>query len=102
MTGISYSAAIVLTAFIRLSKWFHIEQAEQDIEKGSILMMENEGRVICLFADKLIGEQQVVVKPFPKYLSQYDIKGQGLSGCTIMGDGSISLIIDVNRLIGSH
>jgi two-component system chemotaxis sensor kinase CheA len=47
-------------------------------------------------------EQQVVVKPFPKYLSQYDIKGQGLSGCTIMGDGSISLIIDVNTLIGSR
>ena len=67
-----------------------------------MLLIESENRGICLFADKLIGEQQVVVKPFPKYLSQYDIKGQGLSGCTIMGDGSISLIIDVNNLIGSH
>ena len=53
-----------------------------------------------IFADKLIGEQQVVVKPFPKYLARYDIKGEGLSGCTIMGDGSISLIIDTNTLIG--
>ena len=53
-------------------------------------------------ADELVGEQQVVVKPFPKYLSKYDIKSEGLSGCTIMGDGSISLIVDVNNLIGLH
>ena len=50
--------------------------------------------------DELIGEQQVVVKPFPAYLNKYNIKDQGLSGCTIMGDGSISLIIDTNTLIG--
>ena len=55
---------------------------------------------MCIFADRLIGEQQVVVKPFPAYLNKYNIKGEGLSGCTIMGDGSISLIIDTNTLIG--
>ena len=58
------------------------------------------GESVCIFADKLIGEQQVVVKPFPAYLNKYNIKGEGPSGCTIMGDGSISLIIDTNTLIG--
>jgi len=87
---------------LRLNEKFGLPSEVNDIEDGIVLLIESENRGICLFADKLIGEQQVVVKPFPKYLSQYDIKGQGLSGCTIMGDGSISLIIDVNRLIESH
>ena len=87
---------------LRLNEKFGLYSEVNDIEDGIVLLIESENRGICLFADKLIGEQQVVVKPFPKYLSQYDIKGQGLSGCTIMGDGSISLIIDVNNLIGTH
>ncbi len=87
---------------LRLNEKFGLPSEVNDIEDGIVLLIESENRGICLFADKLIGEQQVVVKPFPKYLSQYDIKGQGLSGCTIMGDGSISLIIDVNTLIGSR
>ena len=87
---------------LRLNEKFGLQSDVNDIEDGIVLLIESENRGICLFADKLIGEQQVVVKPFPKYLAQYDIKGQGLSGCTIMGDGSISLIIDVNRLIGTH
>ena len=87
---------------LRLNEKFGLQSDVNDIEDGIVLLIESENKGICLFADKLIGEQQVVVKPFPKYLSQYDIKGQGLSGCTIMGDGSISLIIDVNRLIGTH
>ena len=75
---------------IRLSKWFHIDNAEQDIEKGSILMMENEGRTICLFADRLIREQEIVVKPMPSYIK----KIKGISGCTQLGDGGLALILD--------
>ena len=70
------------------------------LEDGILLLVETDNKSMCIFADKLIGEQQVVVKPFPKYLARYNIKGEGLSGCTIMGDGSISLIIDTNTLIG--
>jgi len=43
----------------------------------------------------LLGEQQVVVKPIPTYIS----KAKGLAGCTILGDGSISLILDINGLM---
>jgi two-component system chemotaxis sensor kinase CheA len=39
------------------------------------------------------------VKPFPPYFGRYNIKAGGLSGCTIMGDGSIALIVDVANLI---
>ncbi len=85
---------------LRMHEKFGIETDVVNLEDGILLLVETDNKSVCIFADRLIGEQQVVVKPFPKYLSRYNIKGEGLSGCTIMGDGSISLIIDTNTLIG--
>lgn len=85
---------------LRMHEKFGIDTEVTNLEDGILLLVETDNKSVCLFADRLIGEQQVVVKPFPKYLSRYNIKGEGLSGCTIMGDGSISLIIDTNTLIG--
>ena len=85
---------------LRMHEKFGIETKVTDLMEGILLLVETDNKKMCIFADKLIGEQQVVVKPFPKYLARYNIKGEGLSGCTIMGDGSISLIIDTNTLIG--
>ncbi len=87
---------------LRLHEKFNLNTEIKNFEDGIILLIESDNRSVCLFADELVGEQQVVVKPFPPYLSQYDIKSEGLSGCTIMGDGRISLIVDVNNLIGLH
>ena len=85
---------------LRMHEKFGIDTEVTQLEDGILLLVETDNKSMCIFADKLIGEQQVVVKPFPKYLARYNIKGEGLSGCTIMGDGSISLIIDTNTLIG--
>ncbi len=90
----------VVYPILRLHEKFMIDTEITNLEDGILLLVETDNKSMCIFADKLIGEQQVVVKPFPKYLSRYNIKGEGLSGCTIMGDGSISLIIDTNMLIG--
>jgi two-component system chemotaxis sensor kinase CheA len=84
---------------MRLHERFNIMSDVINFEDGILLLVETENKSVCLFSDKLIGEQQVVVKPFPPYFSRYNIKGAGLSGCTIMGDGSIALIIDVTNLI---
>jgi two-component system chemotaxis sensor kinase CheA len=84
---------------MRLHERFNIDSQVTNFEDGILLLVETENKSVCLFSDKLIGEQQVVVKPFPAYFSRYNIKGAGLSGCTIMGDGSIALIIDVANLI---
>jgi two-component system chemotaxis sensor kinase CheA len=51
----------------------------------------------CIFADELLGQQQVVVKSLPNYIKKYR-KIKGLGGCTLLGDGSISLILDVGEL----
>ncbi len=84
---------------IRLHDVFKIETDKTKLEDGTMILLENQDQSACIFVDDLIGEQQVVVKPFPTFLSRYDIKGEGLAGCTILGDGSISLILDANGLL---
>jgi two-component system chemotaxis sensor kinase CheA len=60
-----------------------------------MVMIENDTKAACLFADRLVGEQQVVVKALPRYLK----KVKGIAGCTILGDGGISLILDSNEIL---
>lgn len=76
---------------VRLHEFFKVKPDIVHIHKGIIIMVENGGNTICIFADELIGEQQVVVKALPKYIKRI----RGLAGCTLLGDGSISLIVDV-------
>lgn len=86
---------------IRLHRIYEAENAKTDLKEGIFILIENDRKAACLFVDELLGEQQVVVKPFPAFLSKYSIKGYGLAGCTIMGDGSISLILDANNLLNN-
>lgn len=75
---------------LRLGKWYHLENYQADDEKGMLVIVESEKRKICLFVDKLVGKQEIVVKPIPDYVK----KVKGLTGCTQLGDGSIALILD--------
>ena len=84
---------------IRLHEKYSIESQYTELNDGIMIIIETGERKAVIFADQLIGEQQIVVKPFPKFLSRYSIKESGLSGCTILGDGSISLILDANSII---
>lgn len=86
-------------SIIRLHELFGIPTEITDLQEGIVIQVENSRSIACIFADELLGEQQVVVKPFPIFLNKYGIKSTGLSGCTILGDGSISLILDANNLI---
>lgn len=87
---------------IRLHQLFNEPSRVTDLHDGIIIQIESGDRVACIFADELLGEQQVVVKPFPSFLGKYEVKKLGLSGCTILGDGSISLILDTNNLLNMH
>ncbi|MDV3428462.1 MAG: chemotaxis protein CheA [Bacillota bacterium] len=80
---------------IKLYEQFETETSVTDIDDGIIVMINYEGNKICLFADSIIGQQQIVMKPLPKYFK----KLKGISGCTLLGDGSISLIIDAAGLV---
>ncbi|HOQ37989.1 MAG TPA: chemotaxis protein CheA [Acetivibrio sp.] len=80
---------------LRLHKFYNLDTDITDLNEGIIVMVENDSKVICLFADQLLGEQQVVVKALPRYIK----KVRGIGGCTLLGDGSISLILDIATLI---
>ena len=80
---------------IRLGRWYGLTEYKEAVEDGTMLILEVEDKKICLFVDRLIGEQEIVVKPIPSYIK----KVKGLSGCTQLGDGSIALILDAGGLI---
>ncbi len=82
---------------LRLKKYYNLGFGHDDIEEGIVTLLEYEERFIAVFVDELIGEQEIVVKPIPNYIK----KVKGLSGCTQLGDGSISLILDTGSLINS-
>lgn len=69
-----------------------------NIEDGVLMWVESSDISYCLFIDRLIGEQQVVVKPLPSCLNVFGIKDYGISGCTILGDGNISIILDIANI----
>lgn len=80
---------------IRLGKWYGLTEYRESVEDGVMLILEVDDKRICLLVDRLVGEQEIVVKPIPSYIK----KVKGLSGCTQLGDGSIALILDAGGLV---
>lgn len=87
---------------IRLSEFYEIESKYTKLEEGIIILVEADGKQTCLFADELIGEQQVVVKPFSALLNKFNVKHNGMAGCSILGDGSITIILDINNILSDY
>lgn len=85
-------------SILRLHKLYKVKTDVVNISDGIIVMISSEDKSICIFADELIGQYQVVVKALPQYIKKFN-KINGLSGCTLLGDGSISLILDAAGLI---
>ncbi len=83
---------------LRLHRLFEVSTPVTDFTKGIMLMVEQDEKNLCLFADELLGQHQVVVKALPAYIKSKK-KMDGLAGCTLLGDGSISLILNIGRLV---
>lgn len=79
----------------RLHRLFNVNTKVTTPTDGIMVLVEDNTKSACLFVDSLIGEQQVVVKALPTYIK----KAKGIAGCTILGDGNISLIIDVSGIL---
>ncbi len=85
-------------SIVRAKEFYRLENGVDSFDDGILLWVESMDNSFCLFVDELIGEQQIVVKPLPNYVNNFGIKNYGISGCTILGDGSISLILDVGYI----
>ncbi|WHP29746.1 chemotaxis protein CheA [Trabulsiella odontotermitis] len=81
---------------VELWKIFDVEGANTEPTQGIVVILQSAGRRYALLVDQLIGQHQVVVKNLE---SNYR-KVPGISAATILGDGSVALIVDVSALQG--
>ena len=80
---------------IRLHNVFGGNPRTTDLVEGLLVVVESDGRKIGLFVDELKGQQQVVIKSLEVNYKRIE----GISGATILGDGSVALIVDIPGLI---
>ena len=87
---------------IRLGSILKLENSVTDPTEG-ICIYCREGRYeAVLLADKLVCDQQVVVKPFSPLLDGLHLKEAGLAGSSILGDGSMTIILDMNSVLNGE
>ncbi|CAE6771215.1 chemotaxis protein CheA [Paraburkholderia haematera] len=79
---------------VALHEVFTVDDAKQEPTQGIVTIMQTEGRRFAMLIDELVGQQQVVVKN----LETNYRKVHGISAATILGDGSVALIVDVAAL----
>ncbi|MDH4121627.1 MAG: Hpt domain-containing protein [Deltaproteobacteria bacterium] len=80
---------------VRLHEIHKITPIHTNLEDGLLMVMEHQGSLFCLFVDELIGQLQTVIKGLSGVLGMV----RGVSGCAILGDGGVSLILDVGSLV---
>ena len=81
---------------LRLGRLFGVEPLSEDPTEGLVVIVEHEERRTALLVDRLLSQQQVVIKSLETHFRKVDAIG----GATILGDGRVSLILDVPGLIG--
>ena len=82
---------------IRMHELYGIKPSFENLVDGTLVIVENDGVAGALYVDEILGQQQTVVKG----LSDYVGSPHGVSGCTILGDGRISLILDVATILNN-
>jgi two-component system chemotaxis sensor kinase CheA len=80
---------------VRLGEVFSLGGASLDPLSGILIVVQGAGRKVCLLIDEVVGNQQIVVKSLSEYLG----KVEGISGCSILGNGTVSFIIDTGKLM---
>jgi len=80
---------------IRLDKVLGIEKSEEQPENLTVVIVKKGERLAGLVVDNLMGQQEIVIKSLGKYINIDKV----ISGATILGDGEIALILDVNTLV---
>lgn len=80
---------------IRLHEVFGVAPRSQVLHEGLIMVVEGDGRRAGLFIDHLLGQQQVVIKSMETNYARIE----GIGGATILGEGTVALILDVPGLL---
>jgi two-component system chemotaxis sensor kinase CheA len=83
---------------VRLHSVYGLRPDSDELDKGILVVVEAQGRNVCLFVDEIMGQQQTVIKGLSDYIAK-SRNVKGVSGCTILGDGNVCLILDVQALV---
>ncbi|WP_085811675.1 chemotaxis protein CheA [Geoanaerobacter pelophilus] len=83
---------------IRLHRLFNLEPEVQEPERGILVLVEGDGERGAVLVDRLLDEQQVVVKSIETNFRRVE----GSAGATILGDGRVALILDLTELFQMH
>jgi two-component system chemotaxis sensor kinase CheA len=87
-----------LLPLVRLNRLVNVAGAISDPARALVVVVENEGQKCCLMVDEVLGKQEVVIKSLGERLKYV----RTLAGGTILGDGKVGLILDVNGLFESE
>ncbi|MDH5256585.1 MAG: chemotaxis protein CheA, partial [Gammaproteobacteria bacterium] len=94
--GETYKLRNEYLPIIRVRDLFNVPDAKAgDLEEGLLVVVEADGKRFGVFVDDLLGQQQVVIKSLESNYKRIN----GVSGATILGDGSVALILDIPGLI---
>ena len=85
-----------LLPVVKLHERFNVRPRFEDPCEAVMVVTENDGRMFCLMVDEVIGKQEVVIKSLGEKLKNI----RGVAGATILGDGRVGLILDVNGIGG--
>ncbi len=80
---------------IKLYDFFRINTAKTNLSEGIMVVIQREDKKAALFIENILGNQQIVIKPLTEIFGE----SRGLAGCSILGNGDVSLIIDTAGLI---
>ncbi|MDH5517300.1 MAG: chemotaxis protein CheA [Gammaproteobacteria bacterium] len=94
--GETYKLRDEYLPILRVCDLFNIPDAKaKKLEDGLLVVVEADGKHFGVFVDDLLGQQQVVIKSLESNYKRIE----GISGATILGDGSVALILDIPGLI---
>ncbi|HEX9811419.1 MAG TPA: chemotaxis protein CheA [Burkholderiales bacterium] len=80
---------------LRLDRVFNVVGRAKNLQEGLAVIVEADGKRIALFVDELLGQQQVVLKSLEPHCQRLE----GISAATILGDGTVALILDAGSLV---
>ncbi|MBQ9699742.1 MAG: chemotaxis protein CheW, partial [Lachnospiraceae bacterium] len=81
---------------VRLHEILDIEPSDENIENLTAVIVKKGDKQAGLIVDRLIGQQEIVIKSLGKYINN---SSKIISGATILGDGEVALILDANTLV---
>jgi len=84
-----------LLPVIKLHEFFKVKTEKSEIQDGIVIVAQAGGKKVALLSDEIVGYRQIVIKALPEVMGEL----RAISGCSILGDGSVTLIIDTGSLI---